>query len=86
MENNTTESIKREAYAKALNFKNTGLDPEAIYARLEKQGFPEDIARDVAKNVVMHKQGIKDKMTPTPLTSYTIWSKIINMIFPKIKL
>ena len=30
------ENIKRDAYLKALKFKNTGLDEEAIYARLEK--------------------------------------------------
>jgi hypothetical protein len=86
MDNTTIESIKREAYSKALKFKNTGLDSEAIYARLEKQGVPEDIAREVAKNVVLHKQAIKNKMTPTPLNSFSVWSKMINFIFPGIRL
>jgi hypothetical protein len=86
MDNDNHERIKKEAYTKALAFKNTGLDAEAIYARLEKQGVPEDVAREVAKNAVIHKQTKKDSMPPTPLNSFSAWSKIVNIIFPKIKL
>lgn len=47
------EKIKRDAYTKALKFKNTGMDEDAIYAWLEKQGVPVDIAKEVAKNVLI---------------------------------
>jgi hypothetical protein len=86
MDNETIENIKKDAYAKALRLKNTGLDAEVIYARLEKQGVPEEIAREVAKNIVMHKQATKDSLPPTPLNSFSVWAKIVNTIFPKIKL
>lgn len=86
MDDNNLESIKKEAYSKAMKFKNTGLDAEAIYARLEKQGVPENIAREVAKNVVMHKQEIKNSLPPTPTNPFSVWATIIKLIFPKIKI
>ena len=86
MNNNHIESIKKEAYSKAMKFKNTGLDAEVIYARLEKQGVPEDIAREVAKNIVMHKQEVKNSLPPTPTNSFSVWATIIKLIFPKIKI
>ena len=86
MNDNNIESIKKEAYSKALKFKNTGLDTEAIYARLEKQGVPGDIALEVSKNVVMHKQEIKNSLPPTPTNPFSAFATIIKLIFPKIKL
>lgn len=78
---NNKENIKREAYLKALTFKNTGLDEEAIYARLEKQGVPEDIAREVAKNVLIKKMEEKEKQVPNPLNSFSVWQKLLNSLF-----
>jgi uncharacterized membrane protein len=74
-------TIKRNAYLKALKFKNTGLDEEAIYARLEKQGFPEDIAREVAKNILIKKLEEKEKQVPTPLNHYSVWQWLIYKLF-----
>ena len=85
MDPKTIENIKREAYLKAIKFKNTGLDEEAIYARLEKQGVPYEIAIEVAKNVVLQKEKDIEKNTPVFLTTYTIWSRILNIFFPKSK-
>lgn len=43
--------LKNKAYLAGLKLKNQGLSEEVIYVRLEKQGFPEDLARKVAKDV-----------------------------------
>lgn len=78
---NDRENIKRDAYLKALKFKNTGLDEEAIYARLEKQGVPDDIAKEVAKNVLIKKIEDKDKEVPKPLNEYSVWQKLLKELF-----
>jgi hypothetical protein len=44
-------NIKEKAYKVALSFKGTQLAEEKIYAKLEKQGFPENIAKEVALNL-----------------------------------
>ncbi len=49
-------SAKRDAYTKGLKLKNTGLDEETIFIRLEKQGVPYDLAKEVAKNVFLQRQ------------------------------
>lgn len=86
MEKNITEEMKRDAYLKALKFKNAGLDEEAIYARLEKQGFPDALAKEVAKNIVIKKQEDKNNEIPNPLNSYTLWRKLLKTLFPKLKM
>lgn len=50
------ETRMRQAYMEAMKLKNSGFDQEVIYARLEKKGFPEDIAREVAKNVMLEQK------------------------------
>ncbi|MFY0629645.1 MAG: hypothetical protein JXR05_04635 [Flavobacteriaceae bacterium] len=53
-------SLKSKAYKIALKFKK--FEEEVIYAKLEKQGIPEDLAKEVAMNVVLerNKQNKKD--------------------------
>ena len=55
------ESLKKKAYLEGLKLKDTELDQEAIYARLEKQGIPRELAVEVAYNVVAERQ--KDMAT-----------------------
>ncbi|WP_439129330.1 hypothetical protein [Polaribacter sp.] len=62
---NTNEYSKNKAYHQGLKFKNSRLNEEGIYAKLEKQGFPVDLAKEVAKNIVIerknyHKDDIED--------------------------
>jgi hypothetical protein len=45
-----------KAYLAGLKLKHTGLSEEVIYARLEKQGFSEDLARQVAKDVIRENE------------------------------
>lgn len=52
----TQEEIKKKAYLKALRLKNSGLDAETIYARLEKQGIPEDMAREVVRDILIERK------------------------------
>ncbi len=52
---NTSDSIKRKAYYEGLKFKNSGLEEVVIYAKLEKQGIPIDLAKEVAMNVIMER-------------------------------
>jgi hypothetical protein len=45
-----------KAYLAGLKLKHTGLSEEVIYARLEKQGFSEDLSRQVAKDVIRENE------------------------------
>lgn len=58
----TEGELKKKAYLMALRLKNSGLDGEAIYARLEKQGIPEEMAREVVRDTLFERkqQVIKD--------------------------
>jgi hypothetical protein len=60
MENNY-KKLKEEAYKLALKFKDSKLEQEIIYARLEKQGFPENIAKEVALNISLSECGKNKK-------------------------
>ena len=61
----TEEGLKRKAYMAGLRLKNSGLDAETIYARLEKQGIPEELARQVAKDVMLErKREVIEQTTP----------------------
>jgi len=55
------ETLRRKAYLEGLKLKNSGLDEEIIYARLEKQGIPPELAKEVAKNVLMERKKIQQK-------------------------
>ena len=46
------DAITNRAYLAGLKLKQSGLSEEVIYARLEKQGFGEELSRRVAKDVV----------------------------------
>lgn len=52
------------AYLAGLKLKNSGLSEEIIYARLEKQGFSEELSRQVARDVFieMEKEEMKEKV------------------------
>jgi coproporphyrinogen III oxidase-like Fe-S oxidoreductase len=52
----TAEELKKKAYLMGLRLKNSGLDAETIYARLEKQGIPEELARQVAKDTLIERK------------------------------
>lgn len=52
----TEEGLKRRAYSTGFKLKDSGLDQEAIYARLEKQGIPEELALQVANDVMIERQ------------------------------
>lgn len=49
------EEIKKQAYSLALRLKHSGLDSEIIYARLEKQGIPQELAKKVVKDLMTQK-------------------------------
>jgi hypothetical protein len=52
----TSEEYKKMVYLAGLRLKNSGLDEETIYARLEKKGVPEDLARQVASDVRIERK------------------------------
>jgi hypothetical protein len=54
-----------KAYLAGLKLKHSGLSEEVIYARLEKQGIPEDLARQVARDVIREneREQLKDKLS-----------------------
>lgn len=55
-ENETEEGLKMRAYSLGLKLKHSGLDADVIYARLEKQGIPENLARQVASDVMIERR------------------------------
>lgn len=50
------EGLKNRAYLEGLRLKNQGLEKEIIYARLEKQGIPEELAHEVANNIFLQQK------------------------------
>jgi uncharacterized membrane protein len=58
MDNN---NLRNKAYQEALKFKKSGLEEEVIYAKLEKQGIPIDLAKEVAMNVVIERNKYNKK-------------------------
>ncbi len=55
------ESLVRRAYVEGLKLKNSGLDEEVIYAKIEKQGIPAELAREVAHNVILERNKKEDR-------------------------
>ncbi len=53
--------IENKAYMAGYELKLKGLSEDVIYARLEKQGFPEEIARKVANDIFMDNEKEKAK-------------------------
>jgi hypothetical protein len=59
------ENLKNRAYMLGLKLKNSGLEEEVIYARLEKQGIPESLAKEVASEIMNEKiKLIKEQEKP----------------------
>jgi hypothetical protein len=56
----TPNELKKKAYLMALRLRSSGLDAETIYARLEKQGIPEELARQVAYDTIVEKKREKE--------------------------
>jgi hypothetical protein len=50
------EEQKRKAYLEGMKLMKSGMDREIIYARLEKQGIPEDIIEGVIQNLFIQKK------------------------------
>lgn len=59
MDNNYIKT-KERAYKVALNFKKSEFNEQTIYAKLEKQGFPIAIAKEVASNIAIEKNSRKE--------------------------
>lgn len=69
---NINRNLKNEAYYQGLKFKNSGLEEEVIYAKLEKQGIPMDLAKEVAKNVILERK----KLDRDDLSDYKNYKKL----------
>ena len=50
------ESLKKQAYSIGLKLKNSGIDSETIFARLEKSGIPEEMAKQVVENIMLEQK------------------------------
>ena len=84
MENNY-KNLKEKAYKVALKFSGSKLEEEIIYAKLEKQGFPENIAKEVAMNITLSEsyQNKKGNLNYKKLgfVVLTVWFLISTVIF-----
>lgn len=59
------DELKKKAYLIGLRLKSSGLDGEVIYARLEKQGIPEEMAKDVVRDILIErKRDVVKEATP----------------------
>lgn len=59
------EGLKNKAYLEGQKLKKAGYDNEVILARLDKQGIPEDLARQVIKNLSIQQHvDIVKEQTP----------------------
>ena len=59
----TENELKKKAYLMGLRLKSSGLDAETIYARLEKQGIKEELARQVARDAMIETKRERIKET-----------------------
>lgn len=50
------ETLKRKAYLEGSRLKNAGYDNEVIFARLEKQGIPEETIKLVIANLSIQQK------------------------------
>ena len=57
------DGLKRKAYLEGQKLKKAGYDNEVILARLDKQGIPEDLAKQVIKNlsIQQHVDVVKEQ-------------------------
>jgi len=83
------EELKRKAYLEGTKLKKAGLDDEVIYARLEKQGIPEELARIVIKNMsVQRKLEVVEEQKPLYYSALlkialgVILAIVVYFIFP----
>ena len=81
MENNY-KNLKEKAYKVALKFKGSKLEQEIVYAKLEKQGFPENIAKEVALNMVIEKKNLnkEDFLDYKKIECREYWNLVIEKI------
>ena len=49
------EGLKNKAYLEGSRLKNAGYDDEVIFARLEKQGIPEELRKKVIANLQIQR-------------------------------
>ena len=50
------DELKKKAYLEGMKLKNEGYNNEVIYARLEKQGIPEELIMQVLKNLSIQQK------------------------------
>lgn len=76
----SNEYLKNKAYYQGLKFKNSKLDEEGIYAKLEKQGLPLDLAKEVARNIVIERNNFSKKDDIENYKNYRILGIIIIVL------
>jgi hypothetical protein len=60
-----SDEIKNKAYLIASRLKNSGYDDEAIRARLDKEGIPEELIKQVVMNLnIQHRVDIAKHQEP----------------------
>ena len=53
------DELKKKAYLEGMKLKKAGHDDEVIFARLEKDGIPQELARQVIKNLSIQKKTVE---------------------------
>ena len=47
----TDQTLKRKAFSLAMKLQKSGMEQEVIFARLEKEGIPNELAKEVLRNI-----------------------------------
>jgi hypothetical protein len=71
MENNN-DYLKNKAYKEALKFEKSEFTEDVIYAKLEKQGIPIDLAKEVAMNIVLERNNKKEDLSDYKKMGYVM--------------
>ena len=74
--------LKNKAYKEALKFEKSEFTEEVIYAKLEKQGIPKNLAKEVAMNIIIERNNKKEDFSDYKKMGYVmiaVWI-LISMI------
>jgi hypothetical protein len=73
------DTLKNKAYLEGQKLKKSGYDDEVIFARLEKQGIPEDLARQVIMNLSI-QQRVEMVKEQTPFYNIALIKVGVGMV------
>lgn len=75
----TEEELKKKAFLEGMKLMRAGMDREVIYARLEKQGIPEEIINHAIQNLFIQKK-VEQVKELTPFYNVALFRIAIGLV------